>query len=615
MDKHNNRNKEIILPLVVGFSAALSCAYLLMAAFQARTVSEPAGEDNKQQVREETGEEDSIDQQIAEKAILEEKIGEKHLAMNRADRLSLFDRYRLPELSRMDSKDEAEMVLPRQSIKRMEVLKLDPRSLEFPEADYKLLYNSVLYDMEHHFPGVIGYSQQKNAPDTPGPSIIFEGKLASELNSFLRSSSTGRVIINSREIQVDEPICLPSNMILDGKGVELVPYRTEAIGDAAAGQEAEATDRAILLDRVKNSAVLNFVINGGFKYGIFVKHSESFAIVNNDISEVSIKGVAIIGDNHDFYLGGNRIHENMDGGLYLDGNIYRGVIEDNQIVNNLGAANLSAGMVLCSIDIKDEDTAWNPWEDVYIYDITESPHELVVINNTIQGNRSSGCYSHAGYTNYFVQNRIIKNEKEGMCLDYGSVGNYVAFNIIRANGGRFRMSADDLKRDFIEEFGHLPDGSSPAKLPGLSLDNSSYNTIYQNIVADNYGSGVKAVRSSYRNTILCNEITDNNQGVSDQFHFFGVELATDMNADEEVKGLDFTPCYENIVARNTISGPHFAGIFYGTDAYVNDSFDNVIMGATNWSIESLSGRFNSVINNPSDCEMRIPAVLEGEKHE
>ena len=162
------------------------------------------------------------------------------------------------------------------------------------------------------------------------------------------------------------------------------------------------------------------------------------------------------------------------------------------------------------------------------------------------------------------------------------------------------MTDEDLTRDFIGEFGRLEDGSSPAKLPGISLDNSSYNTIYNNLILENYGTGVKAVRSSYRNTILCNEITDNNRGVSDTFHFFGVELATDMNADEEVKGLDFTPCYENIIARNTISGAHFSGIFYGVDAYVNDSFDNVIMGATDWAIESLTNRFNSVINNPCD---------------
>ena len=52
----------------------------------------------------------------------------------------------------------------------------------------------------------------------------------------------------------------------------------------------------------------------------------------------------------------------------------------------------------------------------------------------------------------------------------------------------------------------MADGSSPAKLPGISLDNTAYNTIYGNIVRDNYGSGIKAVRSAFSNTILCNQI-------------------------------------------------------------------------------------------------------------
>ena len=101
----------------------------------------------------------------------------------------------------------------------------------------------------------------------------------------------------------------------------------------------------------------------------------------------------------------------------------------------------------------------------------------------------------------------------------------------------------------------------PAKLPGISLDNTAYNTIYGNIVRDNYGSGIKAVRSAFSNTILCNQIIDNNRGASDTFHFFGIELSTDLNADEAVQGLDFTPCYENIIARNTISGGITPGVY------------------------------------------------------
>ena len=138
-----------------------------------------------------------------------------------------------------------------------------------------------------------------------------------------------------------------------------------------------------------------------------------------------------------------------------------------------------------------------------------------------------------------------------------------------------------------------------------------FTNIVNNVILENYGSGVKAVRSAFCNTILGNTITDNNLGVSDQFHFFGVELSTDLNADQEVQGLDFTPCYQNIIARNIISGPHFSGIFLGEEAFMNDMFDNVIMGCSDWSIESLSGLHNSNANNLSDMPARGLDSAEG----
>lgn len=69
--------------------------------------------------------------------------------------------------------------------------------------------------------------------------------------------------------------------------------------------------------------------------------------------------------------------------------------------------------------------------------------------NTVAQNHSSGIYSESGYLNYYVENTIYKNEKEGMCLDYGSFGNYITGCEIRQNGGRNRMSDEDLEADFI----------------------------------------------------------------------------------------------------------------------------------------------------------------------
>ena len=430
-------------------------------------------------------------------------------------------------------------------------------------------------------------------------AVNFTGSSLAELNDFLVANPGSTVEVISPALVMDAPLVVPTGTILHGNGTVLTPGN-------------ETLDKAIVLDQAENTAVTGFVINGGCNYGVYVKNSSSFYLADLDISNVSLKGLCVMGENTGFALVNNSIHENQNGAIFLNGEISNGVIEGNRIENNSGARNLTAGLVLCSMPIEDIETAYNPFPDEMLYDILQSPHQLVVRGNTVAQNHSSGIYSESGYLNYYVENTIYKNEKEGMCLDYGSFGNYITGCEIRQNGGRNRMSDEDLEADFILDQGRMADGSSPAKLPGISLDNTAYNTIYGNIVRDNYGSGIKAVRSAFSNTILCNQIIDNNRGASDTFHFFGIELSTDLNADEAVQGLDFTPCYENIIARNTISGGHYAGVFMGEDAFMNDIFDNTFMDCTDWAMESLGEKYNSTLNNMANMPTRGIELSNGQ---
>lgn len=511
--------------------------------------------------------------QISKLYIPDEMRASDYLKITDTDLKSLLDRYKLPELSRMDGADQRQLIEPLQVMRRIQVLGLNPDSFEYPETQYKLLYNEIRKSLE-------SLEQEQ-------PIVTFEGTKVSELNVFLLENTGKRVEILNGILTADETLLIPSDTTLVGNETYL-------------SINGEPIDKAIVLDGISNVRVSGFRIDGGFNYGVYVKHSENYIIENNMVSRMGIKGLAIMGKNSCFILRNNQIYDNQQGGMFLNGDIQKGIVEKNWVEHNSGAGNLEAGIVLCSVDIKDENTVNNPLENIHIYDALQSPHDLVIIDNVVSDNHSSGCYSHGGYRNYLLQNHIIGNQKEGACLDYGSFGYYVAYNVIRSNGQRNHMSDEELKKDFILDFGRLQDGSSPAKVPGLSLDNAAYNIIYNNLIAENYGSGVKAVRSAYRNVILCNEVTDNNLGASENFHFFGIELASDMNEEEKLDCLDFTPCYENIIARNTISGAHYAGIFYGVDSYVNDSFDNIIMGTTTWGMESLSQKYNSVVNNICD---------------
>lgn len=512
---------------------------------------------------------------------------EEYVSLLDTDSQSLTERYALPALERMTQSDTESLIAPLQVIQRIQTLGIDPATFDTPEANWKNLYNSVMTRLA------------PLATAETAQAVNFTGSSLAELNDFLAANPGSTVEVISPALVMDATLVVPTGTILHGNGVVLTPGN-------------ETLDKAIVLDQAENTAVAGFVINGGCNYGVYVKNSRSFYLADLDISNVSLKGLCVMGENTGFALVNNSIHENQNGAIFLNGEISNGVIEGNRIENNSGARNLTAGLVLCSMPIEDIETAYNPFPDEMLYDILQSPHQLVVRGNTVAQNHSSGIYSESGYLNYYVENTIYKNEKEGMCLDYGSFGNYITGCEIRQNGGRNRMSDEDLEADFILDQGRMADGSSPAKLPGISLDNTAYNTIYGNIVRDNYGSGIKAVRSAFSNTILCNQIIDNNRGASDTFHFFGIELSTDLNADEAVQGLDFTPCYENIIARNTISGGHYAGVFMGEDAFMNDIFDNTFMDCTDWAMESLSEKYNSTLNNMANMPTRGIGLSNGQ---
>jgi len=512
---------------------------------------------------------------------------EEYVSLLDTDSQSLTERYALPALERMTQSDTESLIAPLQVIQRIQTLGIDPATFDTPEANWKNLYNSVMTRLA------------PLATAETAQAVNFTGSSLAELNDFLAANPGSTVEVISPALVMDAPLVVPTGTILHGNGAVLTPGN-------------ETLDNALLRAEGENPAVTGFVINGGCNYGVYVKNSSSFYLADLDISNVSLKGLCVMGENTGFALVNNSIHENQNGAIFLNGEISNGVIEGNRIENNSGARNLTAGLVLCSMPIEDIETAYNPFPDEMLYDILQSPHQLVVRGNTVAQNHSSGIYSESGYLNYYVENTIYKNEKEGMCLDYGSFGNYITGCEIRQNGGRNRMSDEDLEADFILDQGRMADGSSPAKLPGISLDNTAYNTIYGNIVRDNYGSGIKAVRSAFSNTILCNQIIDNNRGASDTFHFFGIELSTDLNADEAVQGLDFTPCYENIIARNTISGGHYAGVFMGEDAFMNDIFDNTFMDCTDWAMESLGEKYNSTLNNMANMPTRGIELSNGQ---
>ncbi len=477
--------------------------------------------------------------------------------------------YQLPELKRMSEEDADTFMADIQVFQKIEELGIDTELFFTPEYNWKAIYNDSLIGVDK--------ALQFQA------EAVFEGSKASELNAFLAENGNAVVKIASEEIVLDEVIRVPSNVVVDGQGVVLT------------GENA--VDYAILLENVENVSIRNMKLKSGFGQGIYVIESNHVLIWNNEITNAIYKALCVMGTNSYVNIVNNSIYENGNGAIFVNGDVSHCILEGNAVYQNRGTRNLTAGIVFSAMEVEDKYTPYNVFKDEYLYDLVHSPNNNVVKDNLIQGNYSSGFYCDGGYMNYVIHNTIEDNEKEGMCLDYGTFGTYVSENTIRRNGVRNRQTDEDLEADFILGAGRLEDGSSTAKLPGISIDNSAYNIVSGNTITDNSGSGVKVVRSGYRNLILSNLILDNNRGKNHAFHGFGIEFGHASTPDEPVIGLDFTAAFENIAARNIVSGKHYAGIFLAEGSYCNDLIDNTIMDSDLFSVENHSVYFNSAVGN------------------
>lgn len=581
MKKRRNK-KRIIIAAVIVYLAVIGIVAVWESGRQkpANPDTAAAQEEAYNRKKAVIDAQEKAEQQAYDKAVqlLDYDVDSAAMKISPSDCYSIMTANKLPALSRMAAEDSKKYMGNLQVLQKIEKLGIDTASFETPELNWKNVYNRVSDTM-----------QKEN---TFSDKISFTGSTASQLNTLIAQSTDAYITIESSTVRMDEPIRMKSGIALDAAGVTFT------------GSTDDRVAQAVIAEDCTNFALYNLNLTAGcYEYGIYIIRSNTFTIENCTISNALYKGLVMMGENKNFTIRNNAVSYNGNGAVFLNGNISNGIIAGNDVVDNYGTRNLTAGIVMTSMEIDDYYTAYNEFKDEHLYNLLDTPHDIVLYQNNVKHNNSSGIYSDGAYQIYIVENIIYQNDKEGMCLDYGTFGAYVSNNIVKENGGRLRQSDEDLEADFVTTFGRLSDGSSPAKLPGISIDNSAYNTIVNNNVTQNYGSGVKMVRSAYRNIIMENSVSDNNKGKSDDFHFFGIEIGHESTPDEPVKGLDFTASYENIVCRNIVTGSNYAGVFLAVESYCNDVFDNTILGSEWYAIECHSNMFNSMPNNIMDQEI------------
>ena len=428
----------------------------------------------------------------------------------------------------------------------------------------------------------------------PSGAKIFRGGLASELNRMLGEPGPCAVRVDSADLRLDTPVYLRDHCSLDlGRtalhSVGFQPYQIQIKG---------RTDVRLTGGR----------LSGG-SWGVSITRSSNVTVTGMQMDTLGGGGVMVT-NSYGVTVWRNRMRGLGGAGVMLHGDTQHAVVAENEITADTGWSNWHAGIVVTdrNADPGDDATTLLRKDGILvkqtrITDRMTIPHDNLMYKNEIRGNLTSGMYSDGGARNVYVENIIVNNSKEGMCLDNGSTANVVAFNVFRGNGNRWGVEDAVLKRDFVWSFGRLPDGTSPAKLPGISMDNALYNQIVFNDIDRNYGSGVKMVRTSMFNRIGMNTVTDDNEGSNPKLHYFGI-LVGYAGADESAWDLDFVPSRGNQIFGNNVRGNHFVGIYFEREADHNVVFDNSIFGAIMWGMDSAKQQEEESFNNLSNLPFR-----------
>jgi parallel beta-helix repeat protein len=307
----------------------------------------------------------------------------------------------------------------------------------------------------------------------------------------------------------------------------------------------------------------NFFITGlSYSHGrnmVFIINSKYFSIkgcryINSDGSGI------ILSNSSQFNISECYFYNNLASAILLIGAIHTGAIQDCIVSGSHGFFNHDAAIHCCSTSqiMSSEDHPQHYHEPVSIIDKPQRSRNIIIRNCTLTKCRAQGIYLEGATNCLITENNILENNKEGICFDWGSSYNILTQNTISLNGDRSNLSDHEIGVDYILEYPLLADGSSSMKLPGVSLDNGCLNDISKNKITNNYGGGLKMIRSSILNHIVDNYMIYNALGSNKYIPYYhGVsamglgEINNEFDL-EKASLLDFLPSNYNYISHNTI---------------------------------------------------------------
>lgn len=467
------------------------------------------------------------------------------------------------EDSRLDQEDLDKMeaydtgMLQYQIFDRMQSLGLAAEDFTHPVEDCTSLYRELY---------------KTNIDLTDKEVVTFTGDTGEALQEAIDENAGKVIFITSDRIKINQTMQLRDNTYLVSEGCS---FEADVDGDLIVGESISG----VVLSGVE--------IEGRAENALRVEDCQNVILTDCRVRGMKQRGLRIQGTSQNMIVANCSFTENEAGGAIVVDDAKRILFYQNDCSNNYGCINDNAGFSFGNC-----------------YDTEHFPSEIIVYQNTSSDNQSGGMYCSGLYKSYFINNTVTGNQKEGTCLDWQTFGCYLLKNTYQGNGWRADQSDEILEADEVLQDGRMEDGSSKAKLPGISLDNAAYNILEQNTVTQNGGSGIKMVRSSVGNLISDNSVADNNTGENERYHFFGIELGGERYTEKKWN-MDFGADYGNIVSDNHISGAHYAALFLAEGAEDNVIYGNISDGETHWMIESISERNNTFGNNMGVSVSRI----------
>ena len=222
-------------------------------------------------------------------------------------------------------------------------------------------------------------------------------------------------------------------------------------------------------------------------------------------------------------------------------------------------------------------------DTVFVYDDSSPYYEIIMINKSVN---------------------LIGEDKNSIIIDGQRIDDVVMVMADYVSISGFTIQKGRLTPPFVHSGIYL-DGCNNCTINdnimsdnnvGINFYMSDKNTIYNNLIIDNYGNGLDFVRS-HNNSIIMNEIHENDNGIYLQ-QCESTEIVGNSIINQRYKGIYLSESSKGVIVNNTIQGCEKGILVFWKSSYNHIGNNDIrdIEHSTGVSIEGYSD-FNMVCNN------------------